>query len=82
MDELRLRLTDCFSAVLSDLGAQDVHTADMNSVEGWDSLATINLITVIEEEFGRQIPPEDLDQMVSFASILAYLRRDVASSGV
>jgi len=73
MSELRDRLEKCFSTVFPNLSGQEIPQAAMNSVEGWDSLATINLITVIEEEFGIQLPAQDLERLVSFPSILDYL---------
>jgi acyl carrier protein len=51
MTDTRRRLTACFTAVFSTLGEPDVVRASVGAVQGWDSLATINLITVIEEEF-------------------------------
>jgi acyl carrier protein len=46
----------------------------MASVAQWDSLATVNLIALVEEEFQVQIPDADLENFVSFELILDYLR--------
>ena len=73
MDNARERLTSCFSTVFPDLAPDEIPRASMASVGKWDSLATITLLTVIEEEFGLQIPPDDLEQFASFELILAYL---------
>ena len=73
MDNLRERLLSCFSAVFPDLSPDEIPFASMASVGKWDSLATITLLTVIEEEFNLQIPPEDLEQFASFDLILDYL---------
>jgi acyl carrier protein len=75
MDNLRQRLTSCFATVFPDLGEEEIPRAAMASVGAWDSLATITLLTVIEEEFSLQIPPEDLEQLSSFELILDYLER-------
>jgi acyl carrier protein len=45
----------------------------MTTVEGWDSLATANLVAVLEEEFSIQVKPQDVEQLVSFPQILHYL---------
>jgi len=47
----------------------------MASVGSWDSIATINLVTVIEEEFGIQLETEELEEMASFGTILDLLER-------
>lgn len=75
MDNVRQRLTACFSTVFPNLTAQEIPLAAPASVGNWDSLATITLVTVIEEEFSLQIPPEDLEQLASFELILDYLQQ-------
>jgi acyl carrier protein len=72
MDDLRDRLVRCFQAVFPDLGAAEIQRASMSSVARWDSVATITLVGVLEEEFGTQVPPQDLEQLVSFERILSY----------
>jgi acyl carrier protein len=78
MTDLQKRLITCFSAVLPDLSQEDIPLATVNSVGSWDSLATVTLIMVIEEEFGVQVPPGDLEQFVSFELILDYLGRTIS----
>jgi acyl carrier protein len=46
------------------------------SVGAWDSLASVTLLSVLEEEFEVQIDPEALDQLVSFDLILDYLQHE------
>jgi acyl carrier protein len=79
MDNNRERLAACFSTVFPDLTPEEIPLASMASVGKWDSLATITLLTVIEEEFSLQIPPEDLEQFASFDLILDYLERQHVS---
>jgi acyl carrier protein len=74
MDEMEQRLSACFSAVLPELTAEEIPQASANSVKSWDSVATITLIAVVEEEFGISIDIEDPAQFDSFQQILAYLR--------
>ena len=81
MADIRDRLVECFATVFADLGREEIPLAAVASVGNWDSLATINLLTVIQEEFGVEIPPDDLEQFVSFELILDYLeRKDVVVS--
>jgi len=68
------RLTQSFAAVFPDLGAPEIRAATTKSVGEWDSMANINLLCVIEEEFGIEIPGEDLEGLDSFAALLRYLQ--------
>ncbi|MGH9433096.1 MAG: acyl carrier protein [Terriglobia bacterium] len=74
MNDTEARLIKCFSAVFPQLGEQAIPSAILETVEGWDSVATITLVTVIEEEFGVQFEPDALEHFVSFGSILDYLK--------
>jgi acyl carrier protein len=82
MNDLRERLIKCFAAVLPQLTAEEIPLAAPTRVEGWDSLATITLVSVIEEEFAIQIDPEDIEHLASFDLVLNYLaRRQAAAQG-
>jgi acyl carrier protein len=74
MDEMEKRLAACFSAVLPELTAEEIPRASSTSVKSWDSVATITLIAVVEDEFGITIDVDDPARFDSFASILEYLR--------
>ena len=73
MTALETRLTRCFALVFPDLTEAEIPRASMSSVGSWDSLASINLVTVIEEEFGIQIEAEQLGDMASFEMIRGVL---------
>lgn len=73
MDDLRQRLTECFLVVFPALSPGEIPYASPASVGSWDSLATISLVTVVEEEFGIQFPPGDLELLGSFELMLDYL---------
>lgn len=74
MDDVRARLIDCFAAVFPDLSPGEVPQASVASVGSWDSLATVNLMGVLEEEFGVQVSPDDLPQLTSFELTLDYVK--------
>jgi acyl carrier protein len=69
------RLVQCFAAVFPALDEAEIRRANTSSVGSWDSLATINLVAVVEEEFALQVPPGDLEQLVSFDLILDYVQQ-------
>jgi acyl carrier protein len=81
MDEMEKRLAACFSTVLPELTPEEIPQASATSVKSWDSVATITLIAVVEEEFEINIDVEDPAQFNSFHQILVYLREIEKSAG-
>lgn len=77
MDEMEKRLAVCFSSVLPDLGPEAIKNASTTSVDGWDSVTTVTLLAVIEEEFGISIEDVDPAQFDSFQNILMFLQQAV-----
>jgi acyl carrier protein len=77
MDEMEKRLAACFSAVLPDLTPEKIIQASATSVDRWDSVTTVTLIAVIEEEFAISIEDVDPAKFDSFENILAYLQETV-----
>jgi acyl carrier protein len=73
MSDYEERLQQCFAAVFPGLDAVELRDASISSVAEWDSVANINLLCVVEEEFGIEIAPGDLEQLTSFTLILRYL---------
>jgi acyl carrier protein len=75
MSEISLRLSRCFSAVFPQLPTREIPLAAPNAVEEWDSIASITLVSVVEEEFGIQVEPDDIEHFVSFEAVLGYLEK-------
>ena len=69
------RLARCFGLVFPELGPDEIPLASPSSVGTWDSLASINLVAVIEEEFGIQVELEELEEMMSVATVLDLVER-------
>jgi len=59
--------------VFPDLSAEAAEKATARSIKAWDSVATVMLITVIEEEFGIKINVNDIPGLSSFRSIALYV---------
>jgi len=76
---VRDRLMRCFQAVFGTLPAEEISRASVDTVEGWDSVATVTLAAVVEEEFGIQLEPSELEQLTSFGRFLAALQARVRS---
>jgi acyl carrier protein len=66
MNDLEKRLIKCFQAVFPDMPEAQALAAAQESVEAWDSLATVTLVTVIDDEFRVELDVEHLAEMTSF----------------
>lgn len=73
MNDVAARLEECFLTVFPDLPRERVAAAAMTSVEEWDSVTSVTLLSVVEEEFGVSLG-SDVDALVSFEAILRHLR--------
>tara|TARA_B100001059_G_C17702757_1_gene511028 strand:- start:630 stop:860 length:231 start_codon:yes stop_codon:yes gene_type:complete len=47
------------------------------NIEKWDSLAQLNLIMAIEEEFGFKLSDDEVIKMTNFESIMKIMRAHV-----
>jgi acyl carrier protein len=74
MDELEVRLANCFLAIFPELSADEVTNATSETVRGWDSVAGVTLLAVVEEEFGTSLDTDDPSQFDSYQAFLRYFR--------
>ena len=77
MSSLEPRLQQCFATVFPDLPPDQIPGAALDTTSQWDSLATVILITVLEEEFSIMIDPGDFAMLASYRSILEYLQSKI-----
>ncbi len=80
MAETADRLERCFSSVFPNLSGQEIRDADIVPLMAIDSLTSVTLLAVIEEEFGTQIEIEALLEMKNFQNIEDYLSKHMGSS--
>jgi acyl carrier protein len=80
MTNIEERLAKCFAIALPDLPRSEIPRAVQSAVPKWDSLAMVNLLALIEEEFAIQISDDDLARMTSFELILGYLQSKAAGA--
>ena len=45
------------------------------TIENWDSLQHLNLVLAIEEKFGVQLDPEDIEQMKNIGAVAALVKK-------
>jgi acyl carrier protein len=67
-------LVRCFSSVFPALTIEEIPTASSDVPGLWDSLATVTLVAVVEEEFGIQIEQERMAELHSFSAFLNYIQ--------
>lgn len=77
MPETKDRLVKCFEIVFPDLNEELIPAASQATVPGWDSIAAITLVNVIEDEFQFQMDFDLLPELNSFGGILAYVEAQV-----
>lgn len=45
------------------------------TIENWDSMQHLNLVLAIEEKFGVQLTPEDIEQMKNIGAVAAVVEK-------
>jgi acyl carrier protein len=51
------------------------------TIENWDSLNHLNLVLTIEQEFGVQLMPEEIDRLSSVEHIMVLLDEKLNPAG-
>lgn len=75
--ELPARLERCFAAVFADLSPAELRQANAGQVAAWDSMATVTLMAVVNEEFGLDLDLDQIEPLQSFDAWLGYLESRV-----
>jgi acyl carrier protein len=78
MPDTRDRLIDSFLTVFPDVTPEQVPSASPDTVDSWDSLGTVTLVAVLQEDFGVEFQPDEFMKFTSFAEILALLEQKLS----
>lgn len=73
MSDVTPRLVKCFQTVFPEMPETQIRAANQQSVPMWDSVATVTLVNVVDEEFNVELDLEKLDQLNSFESFERHL---------
>jgi acyl carrier protein len=73
MSGLDERLYRCFDVIFEGLSSDQIRAASIETLPSWDSLASVTLVAVIEQEFNVQIDPLDLPELTSFSAVKIYI---------
>ena len=68
------KLKQILSSTLNVPEEQIKEESSVENVEGWDSLAHLNIILSLEQSFGISISPEEAIEMTSLTSMRKKLR--------
>ena len=67
------RLNRCFVAVFPGIGQNEIETASTDNTQERDSIATVMLFSLISQEFGIKILPQQMFELKSYSAIHAFL---------
>jgi len=74
------RLVRCFSAVFDQVEVDAIPSLRSEVCEVWDSLASIMLAGVVQQEFGIEISPDEVQTLDSFEKYLGKVDSSVDNS--
>jgi acyl carrier protein len=75
-DRVRQILADIFNVALEQLEAG----SSPDTIENWDSVNHLNMVIALEQEFGVEIAPEEVEQLLTFQAICEFLNHKVQGS--
>jgi acyl carrier protein len=70
-EQVRSVASDIFGVPAGKITAE----SSPETIENWDSMQHLNLVLAIEEKFGMQLAPEDIEQMKSVGAIVALVEK-------
>lgn len=74
MDSIEERIKNVMATVF-DVNADTIdETASQDTIEDWDSVNHLNLVTSLEEEFSIEIPIEEVGNMLNFQLVAMLVK--------
>lgn len=74
MTTLFERVRGIAADILSLPGEQITLESSAHTIESWDSVQHLNLVLALEQEFGLQFEPEEIERMNAIRQILVVLQ--------
>jgi acyl carrier protein len=78
MDDMLLKLQPIFRDVFDDSKLVVTRDSSAQSIDGWDSLAHINLVTSIEKQFQIRFALGELQELKNVGDMVDLMARKVA----
>jgi len=70
-EQVRSVASDIFGIPADKITAE----SSPETIENWDSMQHLNLVLAIEEKFGVQFEPEDIEQMRNLGAVAALVEK-------
>jgi acyl carrier protein len=78
LGRVRQILADIFNVGLERLEAD----SSPDTIENWDSVNHINMVIALEQEFGVEFAPEEIERLLTFHAICELINSKLPSSRV
>lgn len=78
MADLLVQLQPIFRDILDNPNLSITRESNASNVEGWDSLAHINLISAIEQEFGIRFALGELEELKNVGDMVDLMEQKLA----
>jgi acyl carrier protein len=75
------RLLRCFASVFQEIAPGDLRNASVESIAAWDSLASVTLADLVQDEFGIEIDLLDVAELDSFHALRTYVLTHLSEYG-
>ena len=69
-----MAVTKCGRAIFPAFTSGTLANANTSNTAEWDSLASVTLFALVEEEFGTELDVNALGELTSFDAILEHLQ--------
>jgi acyl carrier protein len=70
-DQVRKVASDIFGIPANQITAE----SSPETIDNWDSMQHLNLVLAIEEKFGVQLDPEDIEEMKNIGAVAALVEK-------
>lgn len=71
LEQVRRIASDIFGVRADTITAE----SSPETIETWDSMQHLNLVLAIEEKFGVQLEPEDIERMKNIGAVAALVEK-------
>jgi len=68
----------CFSSAFPDATHNEIRTARIENIHGWDSLRGVTLLALLDEQFHAQIDLPELLELGTFDAVKEHLLKRAA----
>jgi acyl carrier protein len=76
VDRVRQTFADVFEVPVEEITMD----SSPDTVESWDSINHLNLVMALEQEFGVEFDPEDIEQLLSVPLTIEMLEKKLAGA--